>query len=688
MIAAPERSRAGVLTGAALLLVTFLWYWPCLHHGLQSDDYLTVYYTDRTTGAVQWDRVFGEFSRAWFGAGDLYRPLVSLSFGIEHAFWPAPWARHAGNVLLLAITAMATAATAARLCPQRRSLGAWFAGLVVVLHPAAVEPTAWICARTTGMQMAAVALAGAWFVRARDRDRFPVAACGAFAAALLCKEGAVTAPLYLLLLDLLHAPADSWRARLRRQLPFACVLLLYFGWRVWLLGRSGGNAGDGVTASAGNVLTRLGQLAVPPDADGARAWASLPLLLFAIAGLWSRLSWRLLLLPLAAILLLAPTHHMPAVGAQLFGRLVFDAVPAVAVALALGAVSLPGARALAGSLPALGWLVLLAVTSRHHLAHAERNDRTARGVEHALVTAAEAATPARPFACTYLPRLPLFHDKLWGVLGLQPFAPRDLAVIGLPELLEPDERAPQFAHDAAPVHALLATGATVAQFQHEQARFQPLPPPTAGTLELAADAKEGHSFVAATAWPGTGVAAIEVVLPAPARQLRWRFLDDLPGKHAFGTATSPVHGTTAWLPTSHALPPVLLAGLGLPFRGVHLEVDGTAPPAGTRVVVHGTLPGRELPAVARGQTRSRAELFALTTSPPFAGPARCYVMLPTGVRHQDVPAGGAPMLDVLRDHLTWALDIYAPLTVHWFWQSLPDADGAPWRSARDWAIAR
>ena len=47
-----------------------------------------------------------------------------------------------------------------------------------------------------------------------------------------------------------------------------------------------------------------------------------------------------------------------------------------------------------------------------------------------------------------------------------------------------------------------------------------------------------------------------------------------------------------------------------------------------------------------------------------------------------------PMPAVVREHLRWALDLYAPLTVHWFWQSPPDGATAPWRSELDWATAR
>ena len=51
------------------------------------------------------------------------------------------------------------------------------------------------------------------------------------------------------------------------------------------------------------------------------------------------------------------------------------------------------------------------------------------------------------------------------------------------------------------------------------------------------------------------------------------------------------------------------------------------------------------------------------------------------------PAGGADLSAALQEHLRFALDIYGPLTVHWFWQTPPDFPGPPWCSELDWAVA-
>lgn len=693
---APAAARRSVAWASlAMLALAFAWFWPTLQHGLRSDDYLVVYYTDRLSGAVQWDRVFEEFTRPWFGGGELYRPLISVSFGVELALFPSPSGRHAFNVLFVAIAAAAAAATAGLLATQRRTLAAVVAGLLVVLHPATVETAAWIAARVTSLQMACATLAMLAYARHLVLGRRLWPAVLWHALALLSKEGAVTLPVSLLAIDLWRTGWSGWGARLRRLLPFAGLLLLYFGLRLLVLGRIGSADHDFAFDNLGNVAVRTAQLVVPPGPDGARSVWPLALLGLALVPLARRLGRWLLLLPVWFFLVLAPTQHLAAEPGVLYGRFVFDAVPGLALVLGLAA-SAPFlvTVAVATTLAALGWLASLALQSAAWLDRYTQEDQLGRATERALASAAATATAARPFAITGLPYLPVFHQKLWGVLGLQPFAPRDLAVLGLPELLVPDEKAPQFRYDAAVVHALLDAGGSVARFDHTARQFVAMAPPTPGTLTLRPDPAAPQQFTTPSPWPGSSVAAVEVRVPAPAappaptRQLALRFLDDLPTAHAFGTLQKAAPSPVTWLDTSHALAPVLLHGLGLPFRGVHLEIDGAPPPVGTTVVLHGTLPVRPLPERTDGAQRSREQLFALTETPPAHEPLRCYLLLPTGVRHMDVPAKGAPMDAFLREHLRWALDLYAPLTVYWFWQTLPEAAGAPWRSTLDWANAR
>src|SRR5262245_44489090 len=694
MTVAPGRQP--LVCAAAMFAAALLWFWPTLHHGLRSDDYLTVYYIDRTTGAVSWCRVFEEFVRPWFGANDLYRPLVSLSFGIEFALCPAGPC-HLTNVVMLGITAAATAATAARLAPMRPAAAAIVAGLVVVLHPAAVEPTAWICARTTGMQVAAGAVSCWLFAGHLDQQRRLWPSVAAAAVALGCKEGAVMLPLSLLAIDLLHNPRRPWSQRLRLHAPFAAVLALYFAMRLVLMGHLGPSGGGTFADRLHYVVVHLGQLFAPPDGDGHRHWSlplgydlfwALPLFAIALLPLWRRFGVLSLALPLWCLLLLAPTGLVPSDADTMFGRLVFDAVPALALGLGLAAAAASARLAIGANAAATaGVLTALALTSSQWLERYGIEDRVARGIERAVVTAAADATAAKPFAITALPFLPVFHPKLWGILGLTPFAPRDLAVIGLPEFLVADENYPEFFNDAAPLHAIHAAGGKVATLNGEPVRFVPLPRSTVPSAELRRTDAALRDFVAVGSWSGTCVAAVEVRLPAPASNVRLCLLGDLPDKRAFGWHSATATDATAWFNTTHAMAPVMLHALGMSFRGVHIEVDGADPAPGTVVVVHAMLPVRALPERNAGRPWTRAAMSAVAQKPPAAQPLRLYVMLPTGVRYMDVPAGGADLSAALQEHLRSSLSIYAPLTVHWFWQTPPDFPGPPWCSELDWAVA-
>ena len=127
----------------------------------------------------------------------------------------------------------------------------------------------------------------------------------------------------------------------------------------------------------------------------------------------------------------------------------------------------------------------------------------------------------------------------------------------------------------------------------------------------------------------------------------------------------------------------------MPLRGVRVFVDGQPAPATTTVVVHRTTKARELPAAAvAGGERDRAFVHGLTRQPPDGERARFYLWLPTAPRWQDVPQGGAPMDALLQRELAWALDLFGPLAVRWWWQSPPDANTTPWRTPMDRALVR
>lgn len=689
-----ERLAAIALVGVAMTLA-FVWFWPTLHVGLRSDDYLIVYYYDRTTGALHWGRMLEEFVRPWFGAAELYRPMVSTSFAVDILLWPSPLGFHFQNVMITAVAVAAIALTARRLLPTRSAIS-WIAALagavLLLLHPATVEPTAWIAGRTNSLELAFGALASWLFLRHLD------GACGrapmlvAFVLALCSKESAAALPLTFVMLDLLHGQlrnsSRTWGARLRLHAPAFVVLALYLVWRLLLLGQIGPVSNHATMLErVHNLSVRMGQLVAPPTADygyplGWLWWLGI------VPGLCLTLRRGALLVPVWAALLLLPSTHLVAGWQVFWGRLLEDAVPvlAFAAAIAIGCSRHAWARLLALVATVLVCVSLAAISSSW-LSTYERQGEISSKISAQLAQKGATATPAAPLAVAGLPPLPLFHPKVWGLLGLVPFAPNDLAIVGLPELLMPDKEAPESFADAAPVVAIQQSGGRLATWHAERQELVMFASPVAGRAQLQPDSAAAGNFVAKAAWPGS-VAAVHVVLPKPAKELRLRLLDDLPDDRAFGeqVATGPMQEW--WFDLSHALAPMLIASAGLPFRGVHLVADGAAVPAGTTVELHGTMPMHEVIDPVAGRTFDMESFEAVLRPPSSATPLRLYLILPTGVRCMDLAPGSAFALSpALREHLSYAQMMITPVAVHWFWQSVSHSE-QPWHTRLDYAVLR
>ncbi len=682
---------------AAVGALAVAWFADTLHHGPRSDDYLAVYYRDRVSGSVNWGRIFEEFARPWFNVPNLYRPLVSVSLGLDDTLMPGPFGGHLWNVVMLALGAGATTATAWRLMPSHgcRGAAALVAGGLVVFHPAAIEATAWIAGRTSSMQLAFAMLSGWLYLRHVQGDgrRWPFALTTALA--VLTREGGVMIPVSLLMLDLLATSNRRLRDRWSALAPAVFVVLGYLVLRTIINGAPGP-----VTVTATlmdriqNVVVYLGQLFMPPSVDGvANGWNYL-VLLACIPSIVIGLGLRAIWLPIWIVLMLGPTSHMPAESHIFHGRLLFDAVPVLGIALAF-AVATPlrnlGTRLLT-TLAACGALVTMAIPSAAWLDRYGADDQVARAVESALVEASATATADAPLACVRLPYLPIFHQRLWGVLGLEPFAPRDLPVLGLPEILNGGSEGSETFADAAPLHAILAAGGRAVSWNPTNRALDTLAATATGSVVLATSETNPRQFLAKQTWPGTAVAALKFQTPSagttPAPwDLRFRLLDDVPGKLNYSWQSVRGTGDSAWFDATHAVAPMLLAGLGAPFRGIEIEWKGGDPPTDLTVEVVGALRVKPSDAPTLGREMRVAEFMTALTPPISTEPMRLYLMLPTGVRHMDSEMNSPFELSAdLQDHLGFAVDIFAPVRATWFWQSC-HADGQePWTTGLEHAV--
>jgi len=668
-------------------LCALIWCWPAYGMGFLSDDYLAVYYLDRDTGAVHWHRVLAEFARPWFGVRDLYRPMVSLSIAGNLALGGMrPLGFHVLNVLLVAVTASAVTILARQLLPARR-WPAVLAGMFCMLHPATVEPACWIAARNSGLEVCChtLALASfALFLRGNLRSR--ALAWMFLLLGLLTKEGAATVPLGFAVLDLWVQWARPWRQRLALHAPTLVIVGLYFLWRRWLLGTftTLDTSGTPLGMLLGTPL-HLRELLLPPATPAVllgSAWG----VLLSVALL--RAPARVLLLAAWAVMVLLPSGHIHSQGAAFDGRLLLAAVPILGLAVA---------SAVDGSARGRGWLVLVptvgallclgVAANRWQQRYQEANAAVAK-IQRELTTAATGTAPGRPLAiaaCTLGGPVVTLHSGIAGLPWLRPFAPEDLAVVGLTNVLTREAHAAELYFDASPLRAVADAGGPVVLWDTQQGALETAAP-ASEPPGLAQEGQRPQRFTAAQPFVATAAAVVHVELATMAHACSLRIDDDLPGL-PFGTDTATIDRRDFWFDLTGCLALFVRARQGLLLRTVLVEVDGQAPPAGTRVWLHRRPAELDQPALLHGRVLSLEQLPRLLVPPRPDLPLRLVLLLPTTSVVTLVPAGGTlAATDPVWRQLVYAHDVLGTVLVHCYWQTPPDYHGEPLRTPLDWFV--
>lgn len=159
-----------------------------------------------------------------------YRPLVTLSYLLDHALWGSnPLGYHLTNLLLHWLACLALYALALGVFAFEWD-AALVAALAFALHPVHVESVTWISGRTD--VLATVAMLAAWWLHgaaerqasAVRRRGLLVASAGALLLALLAKELALVLPLLLLGFSLgRRRPREA----LVRVVPHALAVTVY-----------------------------------------------------------------------------------------------------------------------------------------------------------------------------------------------------------------------------------------------------------------------------------------------------------------------------------------------------------------------------------------------------------------------------------------------------------------------------
>jgi tetratricopeptide (TPR) repeat protein len=232
------RGACGALVLLALCFVLYAPSWrydPARHEGYVWDDDDHFLNDPLVRAPDGWWRVFADPQPGVVGeAGGAvvwnYWPVTRLSFWVDRHLWgvdargmPDLVAARLTNVALHALNALLLVALLRRL----RVPGAWLAGLLLALHPMAVESVAWITERKALLSTAlCLATALAWLRSERDGGwRWYLATAALFAVTLLAKTSTVMLPV---LFVLLHAyERRRWDARsVLRLAPFFAMSLV------------------------------------------------------------------------------------------------------------------------------------------------------------------------------------------------------------------------------------------------------------------------------------------------------------------------------------------------------------------------------------------------------------------------------------------------------------------------------
>lgn len=241
-----EKRRHDVFLAAALVVLTFVAYWPAIWHGgfiWDDQDYILENQTLRDLSGLK---------DIWFSpqATPQYYPLVHTGYWIEYQLWGLnPTGYHVTNVLLHALAAVLLWSLLWRLAVP----WAWLAAALFAVHPVHVESVAWITERKnvlSGVFYLAAALAYlTWSDAKAAGQRRPWAYTGAFllyVCALLSKTVTASLPAALLLVAWWkdgpqqgapkpeESPGRRWVAHILPLVPFFIVGLALSAITVWL----------------------------------------------------------------------------------------------------------------------------------------------------------------------------------------------------------------------------------------------------------------------------------------------------------------------------------------------------------------------------------------------------------------------------------------------------------------------
>jgi tetratricopeptide (TPR) repeat protein len=209
-----NRTWLALLPALAVLVV----WWPSVSASFQFDDWNVIVNEPRVHSLA-----------AWWQSMPGIRPLLKLSYALNHTVDPSPIGFRIVNLLIHALSAtlvwslLRTRGLRAGLSATIASHAALLAALLFALHPVQTEAVTYISGRSSSLAACFCLLSLYCWVRSEDSERGSVwlAICaGCFALAVATKETALVLPLALLL----YSADRPWAQTLKRLTPLLVLM--------------------------------------------------------------------------------------------------------------------------------------------------------------------------------------------------------------------------------------------------------------------------------------------------------------------------------------------------------------------------------------------------------------------------------------------------------------------------------
>ncbi len=293
---APRRDPKGVLVfaaAAACVLIGVLAWQRLLSLSFFGWDAYPLIATSQIHSFGDLGRVLGaKLMAGRYPLADFYRPLVQLSFALDHARWDLePWGYHLTDLVVWIATSLAAFFAARRMFGSSALVAAFVAGAFCALHPLAWDVLPAPARRADALASFFTLLAIACAPLGGDKRIALRAAAAAFfsLAAFASKEsGVIAAPLVFVVIWCgaeLGDPRSRFGGALRAALPSLAVALAFFALHVFVLGGLGGSAKSDAWGAFGRVhevVARVVQALFPPLDGALSAEASDRIAVFAI----------------------------------------------------------------------------------------------------------------------------------------------------------------------------------------------------------------------------------------------------------------------------------------------------------------------------------------------------------------------------------------------------------------------